>query len=82
MNLQTKTDSCRVFDLTALPCVHTLAAAHNRRIDPYTFCSKLEQLVYQTFVLVNKYIIILFHTNVLFYLFIYLFLRFILSMHG
>ena len=78
VNLQMKTCSCRVFDLTGLPCVHALSIAYNRHIDPYTLCSRLQQLVYQTFILVNKYMIILFHTNILFYLFS----GFILSMHG
>ena len=41
-NLQTKTYSCRMFDLTGLPCVHTLDVARSRSVNLYTSCSKLE----------------------------------------
>ncbi|PON34852.1 Zinc finger, PMZ-type [Parasponia andersonii] len=39
VNLQTKTCSCRRFDLTGLPCTHALAATLCRRINPYSLCS-------------------------------------------
>ena len=42
VNLQTKTCSCRVFDLTGLSCVHAFAVLRSRSVDPYTLCSKLE----------------------------------------
>ena len=57
VNLQNKTCSYKVFDLIGLPCVHALATACNWYIDIYTLCSKLEQLVYQTFILVHENII-------------------------
>ena len=42
VNLQIKTCSCRVFDLTGLPCVHALAVVRSRSVDSYTLCSRLE----------------------------------------
>ncbi|PON36560.1 Zinc finger, PMZ-type [Parasponia andersonii] len=39
VNLQTKTYSCRRFDLTGLPCMHALAAILSRGINPYSLCS-------------------------------------------
>ncbi|PON62409.1 Zinc finger, PMZ-type [Parasponia andersonii] len=39
VNLQTKTCSCRRFDLISLPCTHVLAATLSRRINPYSLCS-------------------------------------------
>ena len=40
VNLQTKTCTCRKFDLTGLPCTHALAATLSRRINPYSLCSR------------------------------------------
>ena len=34
VNLQIKTCSYRIFDLTGLPCVHTLVVAHSCSVDP------------------------------------------------
>ena len=42
VNLLTKICTRKVFDLTGLPCVHALVAAHELRIDSYTLCSRLE----------------------------------------
>ncbi|PON39488.1 Zinc finger, PMZ-type [Parasponia andersonii] len=39
VNLQTKTCSCRRFDLTGLPYTHALAATLSRRINPYSLYS-------------------------------------------
>ncbi|XP_047320567.1 uncharacterized protein LOC124924596 [Impatiens glandulifera] len=32
--------SCRVFDVSGLPCTHALAAAHTHKLDAYEFCSR------------------------------------------
>ena len=40
VNLQNKTCSYGVFDLIGFPCVHALAIARSRSVDPYALCSK------------------------------------------
>ncbi|XP_047339430.1 uncharacterized protein LOC124942869 [Impatiens glandulifera] len=34
------TCSCKVFDVSSLPCTHALAAAYTRNLDAYEFCSR------------------------------------------
>ncbi|XP_062119054.1 uncharacterized protein LOC133832768 [Humulus lupulus] len=40
VDLRRKKCSCRIFDLTGLPCEHALAGARDRGISPYTLCSR------------------------------------------
>ncbi|XP_047324736.1 uncharacterized protein LOC124928243 [Impatiens glandulifera] len=40
VDLQTRTCTCGVFDLSGLPCKHALAAAHSRKTIPYEYCSR------------------------------------------
>ncbi len=39
VNLNTKSCTCRKFDLDQYPCVHAMAVCLNRRIDFHTMCS-------------------------------------------
>ena len=75
VDLQTKTCSFMVFDLTKLPCVHSLVDMCSRSIDLYTLCSRLEQVLDQYFKLLPKCKLYLFHN----YIFL---LDFIWLMHG
>ncbi|XP_047338400.1 uncharacterized protein LOC124942036 [Impatiens glandulifera] len=40
VDLQTRTCTCRVFDLSGLPCKHALAVARSRKTIPYEYCSR------------------------------------------
>ncbi|XP_047306200.1 uncharacterized protein LOC124909578 [Impatiens glandulifera] len=42
VDLQTRTCTCRAFDLSGLPCKHALATARSRKTIPYEYCSSLE----------------------------------------
>lgn len=44
VNLSAKTCTCKVFDLSGIPCAHALAAARTRNWDAYDLCSRLESL--------------------------------------